>query len=278
MNNLVLITKALEYIEGNLTDDLKTEDISRNLYCSKSSLEKLFRIVTNMSIRDYVIRRRMSKAARDIVSQSYDESFLNLAVKYGYGSNEAFTRAFKGIWHMTPSEYKRNPVRYELFPALRLDPELMEDVTMTTRKKVDISELYDYIQERRDFFIVAIDIKSLVPINEISHEAGDLAILTALNRLSDACGEEDIVFRIGGDEFVALTNSKEGSYAEAIIHKIISQNGDTFKYGDIDIPLSLYATCYKLSNIDMKYSELFSNLQKALDVRKECVDNLDNNK
>jgi len=126
MENLILITRALALIEENLTEDIKTVDIAKELYCSKSSIEKLFKYATNMSIRDYIIRRRMSRAAKDIVVFS-DVSFLELAFKYGYGSNEAFTRAFKNVWHVTPSEYRKNPMHFELFPAFKLEPELMED-------------------------------------------------------------------------------------------------------------------------------------------------------
>lgn len=264
MENLLRITQALEFIEANLTEDIKTDDIANRLYCSKSSLEKLFKVVTNMSIKDYSVRRRMSLAAKDI-SKDCSISIMDLAMKYGYGSNEAFTRAFRSIWHVTPSAYRKNPSRFELFPALKLDQELMEDITMKSRKKVDISELYDYIKERKDCYFVGVDIKSLVPINEISREAGDIAILTALRRLDQACKEDDILFRIGGDEFVALTNSKDASYAENLVKEILSHNGETFSYAGNDIPLSLYATCYKITANNVRYAELFSEMQNRLD-------------
>lgn len=263
MENLLLITRALAFIEDNLTEDIKTDDIVKELYCSKSSIEKLFRFVTNMSIRDYLIRRRMSRAAKDIVTFS-DASLLKLALKYGYSSNEAFTRAFKKVWHITPSEYRKKPVRFELFPALKLEPELMEDENMKSKKKVDISELYDYIKERRNCYFVGVDIKSLIPINEISREAGDIAILTALKRLEMASGDDDIVFRIGGDEFVALTDSQDRTYAEKIVNEILSHNGETFRYGKMDIPLMLYATSYKIQDEDIRYAELFSQMQYQL--------------
>lgn len=264
MENLLLITDALNFIEANLTQEFRTEDIAKSLYCSKSSLEKLFRLVTNMSIKDYSLRRRMSCAAKEI-KQCPDMSLLDLAIKYGYSSNEAFTRAFVKVWHVTPSEYRKNPVHFELFPALRLEKELMEDETMKSKKKVDISELYDYIKERHNCYFVGVDIKSLVPINEISKEAGDIAILTALKRLEAACGEEDIVFRIGGDEFVALTNSENKEYVDEIVKEISSHNGEPFKYGEMEIPLSLHVTSYKIEERVLKYSELFSAMQRKLD-------------
>lgn len=264
MEKVLLIRDALTYIEANLTEDLRTEDIARALYCSKSALEKLFRVVLHISIKDYSIRRRMSLAAREIRNKP-EVSFLELAVRYGYGSNEAFTRAFRSVWHVSPSEYRKNPSGFELYPALRLEPELMEDESMKYKKKVDISELYDCFRERRNCYIIGVDIKSLIPINEISLEAGDLAILNALRRLEEACGENDIVFRIGGDEFVALTVSEDKDYATRVISEVLSHNGETFEYNGQAVPLSLYATCYRIEESNLRYAELFAQMQRQLD-------------
>ncbi|MDC7294304.1 AraC family transcriptional regulator [Butyrivibrio sp. DSM 10294] len=61
MENIQLLIEALEYIEDNLTEPIKTETIADHLHCSKSTIEKLFRYINNISIRDYIIRRRMSR-------------------------------------------------------------------------------------------------------------------------------------------------------------------------------------------------------------------------
>lgn len=135
MENLRLLIQALEYIEDNLTQPLKTESIADHLYCSKSTIEKLFKYVNNISIRDYIIRRRMSKASREIVLNP-EKSLLDIGIEYGYGSNEAFTRAFYSVWQVSPSEFRKNPSAFELFPGYRIDWELMEEKTMTDRKKL----------------------------------------------------------------------------------------------------------------------------------------------
>ncbi|MDE7477257.1 MAG: diguanylate cyclase [Lachnospiraceae bacterium] len=73
-------------------------------------------------------------------------------------------------------------------------------------------------------------------INEISRKAGDLAILEQMQRVTAASGEDDIVFRIGGNKFCILTCSSDASYAEQIARKIRSINNQTFSYEDQDIP------------------------------------------
>ena len=267
MDKVGLITEALEVIENNLTSEISTEDIAKELFCSKSSLEKLFKYVTGMSIHNYFVRRRMSKAAKEL-TLCPDNSLLDLGMKYGYGSNEAFTRAFKSVWNVSPSEYRKKPVKFELYPALYLEPELMEDETMMTKKKVDISELYDYIKERKGCYVVGVDIKSLMPINDVSVKAGDVAFITALSRLESAAGDDDIVFRIGGDEFVAITSSEDESYAKAMVDQILKMNGEEFESEGRRFPLNLHATCYKLADKNLRYSELFATMQNELDICK----------
>ena len=264
MENIQILIEALEYIDNNLTESINTEDLANHLYCSKSTIEKLFKFINNMTIRDYIIRRRMSKAAMELTSHP-EKTVLEIGLQYGYGSNEAFSRAFYSIWQVLPSEFRKNPSNYELFPGYKLDRELMEEERMKDRKKIDISELYDCIKERRGCYLILGDIKYLTPINEISHKAGDLAIITAMKRMENAAGEEDIVFRIGGDEFVILTNSEDEEYAKAVCEDILCHNNECIVWDNKEIPLSMYAKAVRFdSKGGLRYSEFFSMLHSEL--------------
>lgn len=263
MNNLEILTKALEYMEQHLEEDIRTEDIARICYCSKSTLEKLFRFVNHISVRDYLIRRRMTKAAR-LLTECPESSILDVALKFGYSSHEAFTRAFRQIWNCSPSEYRMRSRGSELFPRLYTPSEL-GDVYMNNRKNFDISELYDLFQSRKNCYFVCCDIQNLIPINEISYKAGDLAILESLHRMEAAAGEDDIVFRIGGDEFAMLTASQEEEYARKILLNILEHNGEPIEYEGERIPLHLYGTVFRSGGErSVRCSELFSGLQSAL--------------
>ena len=264
MENIQILIDALEYIDNNLTESINTEDIANHLYCSKSTIEKLFKFINNMTIRDYIIRRRISKAAMELTSHP-EKTVLEIGLQYGYGSNEAFSRAFYSIWQVLPSEFRKNPSNYELFPGYKLDRELMEEERMKDRKKIDISELYDCIKERRGCYLILGDIKHLIPINEISHKAGDLAIITAMKRMENAAGEEDIVFRIGGDEFVILTNSDDENYAKTVCEDILSHNQECIEWNNQKISLSMYVKAVRFdTNGGIKYSEFFTMLHNEL--------------
>ena len=264
MENLGLLIEALEFIEKNLASPIRTESISEHLHCSKSTIEKLFKYVNNISIRDYIIRRRMSRASRDLVKNP-DRSLLDIGMEYGYGSNEAFTRAFQSVWQVSPSEFRKNPSAFELFPGYRIERELLEDKKMTDRKKVDISELYDCIKERKGCFLILGDIKGLIPINEISRKAGDLAIISAMKRMEQAAGPEDIVFRIGGDEFVILTDSTDEAYAKKLCGEIVSHNDECISWDGNEIPLTLYVKAVRYEGGSaLRYSDFFTMLHSEI--------------
>lgn len=261
MENLGLLARALEYMEKHLREELRTEDVASACFCSKSTLEKLFRYVNHLSVREYLIRRRMTLAARELWKNP-DLGIMGVALEYGYNSHEAFTRAFKQIWNCKPSEFRERHRCSELFPRLCVSLEEGENY-MTNRRRVDISELYDLFRGRKDCYFVCCDIVSLVPINNISHKAGDLAILETFRRMEEATDAEDVIFRIGGDEFVILTASEERGYAERVAEKISGINGQPFAYEGQEIPLSLYVTIATVSG-DSRSEELLANLQKAI--------------
>ena len=262
MSKLELLAEALEYVEQNLQEDLHTEDIAAACYCSKSTIEKLFRQVNHISVRDYVIRRRMTKAARTLVEHP-EMTLLDVALSYGYSSNEAFTRVFCQTWNCLPSKYRESKRVLELFPRFSSPVESKEEKIMS-RRKFDISELYDLFQSRKNCYFVCCDINHLVPINEISIKAGDLAILESLHRMKAVAGDDDVIFRIGGDEFVLLTNSEEEAYAKRLAEEILSHNDEPIDFEGRKIPLSLYAGIVKLGKKVGRYSEMFTELQSVI--------------
>lgn len=205
MGKLELLSDALDYIEQHLTEELNTEEVAKYCFCSKSTIDKLFREMNRISIHDYVIRRRMSLAAREI-SQNPEKRIIDIAMEYGYGSNESFSRAFHNVWNCNPSEFRDKSKYTQVYPRL-FAPNENGGNGMSTGKQVDIGELYDLFTERKECYFICCDIQYMISINEISTQAGDMAILESMKRMNEAGGKDDIVFRVGGDEFAMLTNS-----------------------------------------------------------------------
>ncbi len=267
MKNIELLMMCLEYIELHIRENLRTDDIAAACFCSRSTLEKLFQHVNGISVRRYIIRRRMMLAAR-LLHSSPEISILSAAVEFGYSSHEAFTRAFREVWGCNPSEIRTRKF-VEMFPRLTAPAEKGDPFVMQ-RRSVDISRLYDLFRERRDCWFVLTDMVNLIAINNISRKAGDLCLIEQMNRMSAAAGEEDIVFRIGGDEFCILTASTDETYANSVIESIRRLNGQPVVFEGQEIPLSLHTAATRFSSESLRYGELFSRLHLALmDCRKQ---------
>lgn len=131
-------------------------------------------------------------------------------------------------------------------------------------RNVDISELYELFKTRKNCYFVCCDIDHLVPINEISNKAGDIAILESLRRMEAEAGDEDVIFRIGGDEFTLLTDSEDVAYAEGIAERIRENNGKPIVFEGREIPLSLHIAVTKSSSDQVRYKDLFEQLHNAI--------------
>jgi AraC family transcriptional regulator len=106
MQQLEIMNDAFAYIENHLSENIKTEDVAAACYCSKTSLEKIFRSQQNCSVHGYITRRRMTLAGQELRLHP-ERRIIDIALDFGYTSNEAFTRAFFQVWNCTPSEFRK---------------------------------------------------------------------------------------------------------------------------------------------------------------------------
>jgi AraC family transcriptional regulator len=94
------VGKALWFIETRLASVLSLADIAANSGVSRFHLLRAFGVATGQSVMRYVRARRLSEAARRLADGAPD--ILTVALNAGYGSHEAFTRAFRDLFGVTP--------------------------------------------------------------------------------------------------------------------------------------------------------------------------------
>src|ERR1700730_10707068 len=92
--------ETLWFIESHLADQLTLDGIAAISGISRFHLVRAFAAATGLSVMRYVRARRLSEAARALASGAPD--ILTLALEADYGSHEAFTRAFRDHFGMTP--------------------------------------------------------------------------------------------------------------------------------------------------------------------------------
>ena len=92
--------KALWFIESHLAGKLTLDEISDVAGISRFHMVRAFAAATGLSVMRYVRARRLSEAARELAAGAPD--ILTLALDADYGSHEAFTRAFRDHFGVTP--------------------------------------------------------------------------------------------------------------------------------------------------------------------------------
>ena len=96
---------AIDYMEDHLLDDPSMEEIAQQANFSAFHFQRTFAILTEMSVGEYLRRRRLTLAAQELTSS--DTKIIDLAYKYGYETPEAFSKAFRRQHGVTPSEARK---------------------------------------------------------------------------------------------------------------------------------------------------------------------------
>lgn len=260
MKNLLILVDALTFVEARLTEPLTQQGIADAAYCSLSNLQKLFRYAFHCSVKEYVSKRRLTAAAGELAKGG--RSVTDIALRYEYGSPEAFSRAFARVWGVPPSRFRETWRFTGLFP--RYCPHFEGGYSM---RKVDISELYDVLRGLPDTYVLCFDIVGLTGINAISHEAGDIAIREALRRLDRAATDDMLLFRIGGDEFALVSGLRTRAEVEAFCAPILAKNGEPIECAGREFPLSLWASAFCLTAAEaysLRYAELYRHMQDTM--------------
>lgn len=122
------LNRVIDYIEANLDGSIDPDKIARIMGQSVIGFQRTFSVVMNMSLNDYIRRRRMTLAALELRSSS--AKVIDIALKYGYESPEAFTRVFKEIHGVSPSQARKESVQLNLFPRITCLLSIKGDIEM----------------------------------------------------------------------------------------------------------------------------------------------------
>ena len=132
---IAALNAAVDALEANLTADPSTQaDLSalaRRLGTTEHHLRRMFSSLAGMPLSEYVRRRRMSLAAADLVGG--DDGLLEIAIRHGYGSTEAFGRAFRAVHGCGPGDVRRDGGPLRTQPRIRFHLTVQGGTPMDTR-------------------------------------------------------------------------------------------------------------------------------------------------
>lgn len=102
---MAAVQRAVWYIESHSGDELSLGDVAVAAGVSAFHLARLFRAATGWSVARYIRVRRLSQAAAHLAAGAPD--ILSVALSSGYGSHEAFTRAFRDAFGLPPEDVRK---------------------------------------------------------------------------------------------------------------------------------------------------------------------------
>jgi AraC family transcriptional regulator len=159
------LNQAMEHIERHLDQRIETADLARIAVTSEYHFRRLFSALAGMPLSEYVRRRRLTVAGAEVLDG--ERTLLEVAVRYGYTSGEAFARAFRAMHGVGPGEARRNGA------SLRSQPR------MSFRLVVEGSGSMQYKVVEKDAFRV-VGRKARVPL---VHEGMNPAIAAFIRGL-----------------------------------------------------------------------------------------------
>jgi AraC family transcriptional regulator len=118
------VNKALWYVESHFAEELSLDDVAKIACVSRYHMTRAFGMATGRSLIRYLRGRRLTEAARALANGAPE--ILDVALSAGYGSHEAFTRAFREQFGITPEEARtrRNLDNLELVEPIKMDEAL----------------------------------------------------------------------------------------------------------------------------------------------------------
>jgi AraC family transcriptional regulator len=110
------LNRLVDIVEEQLGEELEVDALARELGTTEYHLRRMFSSLAGMPLSEYVRRRRMTLAAAAVLG---GDALLDVAVRYGYGSTEAFGRAFHAVHGVRPVDARRDGGPLRTQPQLR---------------------------------------------------------------------------------------------------------------------------------------------------------------
>ena len=127
---IAVLNRVVELVEDHLTDEIDIAGLAVGLGTTEYHVRRMFSSLAGMPLSEYIRRRRMAVAAADVLGGG---DLLGIAVRFGYGSTEAFNRAFRAVHGVGPADVRRDGGPLRTQPQLRFRLTVEGNTPMDTR-------------------------------------------------------------------------------------------------------------------------------------------------
>ena len=119
MDGILKFNDVVSYIEDNLDKEIDVEKMAKTARMSVYEFRRIFTFVVGAPIGEYIRKRRLSKAAEELVSGK--NTVTEIALKYGYDAAASFTRAFKAFHGVSPTDVVKGGCKLTVYTKIGFD-------------------------------------------------------------------------------------------------------------------------------------------------------------
>lgn len=235
MDWLARMNRALDYIEMNICGEIELSEVAKQACCSSYQFQRMFSFITNVSLSEYIRRRRLTLAAIDL--QNSDVKVIDIAMKYGYESPVSFARAFQLLHGVNPAIARQEGTALKAYPRLSFLISIKGAEAMNYR--IETKESFEVFGMERVFHTNGSDgeLKTPAEFWQQSHGNGEV------ERLAGNAGE--LPGNVSGDlhKVHALCSYRktEKDTFPYMICAFKSESSKTHEYTTITIPAYTWA-------------------------------------
>lgn len=190
---------AVDYIELNLADEISYDKAAKIACCSTYHFQRMFSFISGVPLSEYIRRRRLTLAAFEL--QTSNIKVIDVAIKYGYESPEAFSRAFKNLHGIMPISARDIGVSLKAFPKMTFSISIK-----------GVSEMNYRIEEKEAFEIFGLELKTTVINGQCYRD---------IPEFWSACGQDGRC-----ETLVKAAGKKPGELLDAGVTYAHNPNGD----------------------------------------------------
>lgn len=126
MASVEQMQRGIDFIEDHLEEDIVLARVAQAASMSQWHFQRVFKALTGDTVKTYIRSRRMSLALKRLAET--DMRIIEIAVAAGFESQEAFTRAFRQAFALTPAQYRKVGKRNQFPKKVQLTPEYLESL------------------------------------------------------------------------------------------------------------------------------------------------------
>ncbi|MGO4544062.1 effector binding domain-containing protein [Paenibacillus sp. 2TAB23] len=176
---------ALDMMEAKMEEPLDISELAKAACSSPYHFQRMFFMLTGMTVAEYFRKRRLTLAAQELALSG--PKVIDVAMKYGYESPESFSKAFRKLHGISPSEARNSGVQLKAFPRISFHLSLKGDKEMDYR-----------IVQKEAFNVIGKSIQTSTKEGEnsteipkfwqASHADGTVGRIAALGKTQDMLG------------------------------------------------------------------------------------------